>query len=54
MKERVTVAAFGGVTRVTSRLWGTGEDISLSALKELTARYLDQMDAALVRDWRTP
>ncbi|WP_420802665.1 TetR/AcrR family transcriptional regulator [Streptomyces cavernae] len=50
-RPRVAVAAFGGVMRVTGRLWGAGEDYSVAAIRELTARYLDQVGPALMENW---
>lgn len=52
-RPRVAVAAFGGVMRVTGRLWGAGEDCSLAAIRELTTTYLDQVGPALMENWRT-
>ncbi|MEU1041732.1 TetR family transcriptional regulator [Streptomyces sp. NPDC005551] len=52
-RPRVAVAVFGGVMRVTGRQWGAGEDISVEAIRELTAAYLDQLEPALARTWRT-
>ncbi|MFF6999117.1 TetR family transcriptional regulator [Streptomyces sp. NPDC008313] len=50
-RPRVAVAVFGGVMRVTGRLWGAGEDISVAAIRELTTRYLDQVGPALAERW---
>lgn len=50
-RPRVLVAAFGGVMRVTGRVWGAGEDISVDALREITESYLDQLGPALAEDW---
>jgi AcrR family transcriptional regulator len=52
-RPRVAVAVFGGVMRVTGRLWGAGEDISVGAIRELTASYLDHVGPALAEKWRT-
>ncbi|MFI9647801.1 TetR family transcriptional regulator [Streptomyces sp. NPDC052040] len=52
-RPRVAVAVFGGVMRVTERLWCTGQDISVDALRELTARHLDAVRPALAEMWRT-
>jgi AcrR family transcriptional regulator len=52
-RPRVAVAAFSGVMRVTGRLWGAGEDISVEAIRELTATYLDQLGPALTENWHT-
>ncbi|MFI6486086.1 TetR family transcriptional regulator [Streptomyces sp. NPDC050564] len=52
-RPRVAVAVFGGVMRVTGRLWGAGEDSSVEAIRELTASYLDHVGPALAEKWRT-
>ena len=52
-RPRVAVALFGGVMRVTSRMWGQGEDISVEAIRELTVSYLDHVGPALAETWRT-
>ncbi|MEU8619695.1 TetR family transcriptional regulator [Streptomyces sp. NPDC048623] len=51
-RPRIATAAFGGVMRVTGRLWGCGEDWSLESMRTLTERYLDQLGAALAPRWR--
>ncbi|MGW1544217.1 TetR family transcriptional regulator [Streptomyces sp. NPDC002309] len=51
-RPRVAVAVFGGVIRVTERLWSTGPDVSLEAMRSLTAAYLDQVGPVLAGDWR--
>ncbi|MFJ4470866.1 TetR family transcriptional regulator [Streptomyces sp. NPDC089424] len=51
-RPRVAVAVFGGVIRVTERLWSTGPDVSLEAMRTLAARYLDQVEPVLAGDWR--
>ncbi|MCH0565249.1 MULTISPECIES: TetR family transcriptional regulator [unclassified Streptomyces] len=53
-RPRLVVAVFAGVIRVTERQWSTGEDFSLEAIRELTARYLDQVGPVLAGDWRAP
>ncbi|MER6343865.1 TetR family transcriptional regulator [Streptomyces sp. NPDC001595] len=53
-RPRVAVAVFGGVIRVTERLWSTGDDFSMEALRTLTAAYLDQVGPALASDWLAP
>jgi AcrR family transcriptional regulator len=53
-RPRVAVAVFGGVIRVTERLWSAGDDFSVEALRALTATYLDQVGPALAENWRTP
>jgi AcrR family transcriptional regulator len=52
-RPRVAVAVFGGVMRVTARRWGAGEDLSVEAIRELTASHLDHLGPALAGDWRT-
>ncbi len=52
-RPRVAVAVFGGVMRLTGRLWSAGEDFSVAAMRELTASYLDQVGPALAQDWHT-
>ncbi|NJP52317.1 TetR family transcriptional regulator [Streptomyces sp. SBST2-5] len=52
-RPRILVAAFGGVLRVTERVWSAGEDLSLAAMRDLMATYLDQVGPALAGDWRT-
>ncbi|MEU5344781.1 TetR family transcriptional regulator [Streptomyces sp. NPDC020766] len=52
-RPRVAMAVFGGVMRLSSRLWSTGEDISVAAMRELTATYLDQVGPALTENWHT-
>ncbi|MEV5309297.1 MULTISPECIES: TetR family transcriptional regulator [unclassified Streptomyces] len=53
-RPRVAVAVFGGVIRVTERLWSAGDDFSMEALRALTATYLDQVGPSLAGAWRTP
>jgi hypothetical protein len=53
-RPRVAVAAFTGVMRVTNRLWGRGQDLSVAAIRELTESCLDHLGPALAEDWRTP
>ena len=52
-RPRLVVAVFGGVIRVTERMWCVGDDFSPEAMRELTASYLDQLGPALVGNWRT-
>ncbi|MEU6812220.1 TetR family transcriptional regulator [Streptomyces sp. NPDC046831] len=52
-RPRLAVAAFGGVMRVTRRQWSCGDDVSLAAIRALTAAYLDQVGPALTGNWRT-
>ncbi|MFF8843988.1 TetR/AcrR family transcriptional regulator [Streptomyces sp. NPDC015127] len=51
-RPRVAVAAFGGVIRVTGRLWGRGEDPSVESIRALTETYLDHLAPALAENWR--
>ncbi|MFI5679429.1 TetR family transcriptional regulator [Streptomyces cellulosae] len=51
-RPRLAVAVFSGVMRVTGRQWSTGEDFSVEAIRELTARYLEQVGPALTGNWR--
>lgn len=53
-RPRIAVAAFGGVMRVTARLWGQGADLSLDAIRDLTVTHLDQIGPSLAQNWRTP
>ncbi|MFI7017112.1 TetR family transcriptional regulator [Streptomyces sp. NPDC050164] len=52
-RPRIIVALFGGVIRVTERLWSAGDDLSLEGMRQLTATYLDQVGPALAGNWRT-
>ncbi|MFF7139728.1 MULTISPECIES: TetR family transcriptional regulator [Streptomyces] len=52
-RPRVAVAVFGGVIRVTERLWSAGGDISVAAIRELTASYLDALRPVLAEGWHT-
>ncbi|GAA3235870.1 TetR family transcriptional regulator [Streptomyces sp. XM83C] len=53
-RPRLVVALFAGVIRVTERQWGTAAgELDVAAIRELTARYLDQVGPALAEDWRT-
>jgi AcrR family transcriptional regulator len=52
-RPRIVVALFGGVIRVTERMWSTGDDFSLEAMRELMTRYLDEVGPALAGNWRT-
>ncbi|MFJ6697590.1 TetR family transcriptional regulator [Streptomyces sp. NPDC091272] len=54
LRPRITVAAFGGVMRLTGRMWGRRDDASLEAIREMTSRCLDQLGPALAGDWRGP
>jgi AcrR family transcriptional regulator len=51
-RPRILVALFGGVMRVTQRTWSVGEECSIEAIRELTARHLDQVGPALAGNWR--
>ncbi|MER6155670.1 TetR family transcriptional regulator [Streptomyces sp. NPDC001868] len=52
-RPRVAVAVFGGVMRVTERLWALGGDLSMEAMRELTAAHLDAVRPSLAEKWRT-
>ncbi|MGX5209524.1 TetR family transcriptional regulator [Streptomyces violaceus] len=52
-RPRIVVALFGGVIRVTERLWSAGEELSLAGMRQLTTTYLDQVGPALAGNWRT-
>ncbi|MET9082259.1 TetR family transcriptional regulator [Streptomyces sp. NPDC004237] len=52
-RPRLVVALFGAVIRVTEREWSVGDDFSVTAIRELTASYLDQVGPALTGNWRT-
>ncbi|MFB8243606.1 TetR family transcriptional regulator [Streptomyces sp. NPDC001046] len=51
-RPRIVVALFGGVIRVTERLWSAGDDLTVEGLRELTAAYLDEVGPALAGNWR--
>ncbi|MCC9704523.1 TetR family transcriptional regulator [Streptomyces sp. MNU76] len=52
-RPRVAVAVFAGVMRVTERLWALGGDLSMEAMRELTAAHLDALRPSLAEKWRT-
>ncbi|MFI6853179.1 TetR family transcriptional regulator [Streptomyces sp. NPDC050416] len=52
-RPRIIVALFGGVVRVTERLWSAGDDLTLEGMRQLTTAYLDQVGPALAGNWRT-
>ncbi|MEV6170180.1 TetR family transcriptional regulator [Streptomyces sp. NPDC051954] len=52
-RPRIIVAAFGSVIRIAERQWSEGDDFSLSAMRELASRYLEQVGPALTGNWRT-
>ncbi|MGP4013573.1 TetR family transcriptional regulator [Streptomyces sp. 4N124] len=52
-RPRLVVAVFGSVIRVTERMWSEGDDFSLTAMRELTATYLEQLGPGLMGNWRT-
>jgi AcrR family transcriptional regulator len=52
-RPRVAVAVFGAVIRVTERIWSARDDAGLTALRDLTASYLDQVEPALAGNWRS-
>ncbi|MFC5143922.1 TetR/AcrR family transcriptional regulator [Streptomyces aureoversilis] len=51
-RPHVLVAAFGGVMRVTARIWGERGEGGLEDLRLLTVAYLDQLGPALAGNWR--
>ncbi|GAA0357923.1 TetR/AcrR family transcriptional regulator [Streptomyces blastmyceticus] len=51
-RPQVLVAAFGGVMRVTGKLWGERGNAGLEELRKITTRYLDQLGPALAENWR--
>lgn len=53
LRPRVVVALFSGLMRLTERRWGAGSDMSVAAMRDLTATYLDAMGPALAGNWRT-
>jgi AcrR family transcriptional regulator len=52
-RPRVAVAVFGGVMRVTERMWALGGDLSMEAMRELTTAHLDAVRPSLAEKWRT-
>jgi AcrR family transcriptional regulator len=52
-RPRVAVALFGGVLRVTERQWSARGDLSLDAMRDLTAAHLDHIGPALAGNWRS-
>ncbi|WP_406127140.1 TetR family transcriptional regulator [Streptomyces sp. NBC_00989] len=52
-RPRLVVAVFGGVMRVVERMWIAGDDLSIEAMRELAADYLDGVGPALAGNWRT-
>ncbi|MEV7086910.1 TetR family transcriptional regulator [Streptomyces sp. NPDC093085] len=53
VRPRVAVAAFTGVVRATSRIWGRGEECTLAELGRLTVACLEQLTPRLLTDdWR--
>jgi AcrR family transcriptional regulator len=52
-RPRVAVAVFGGVMRVTERMWALGGDLSMEAMRELTTAHLDALRPSLAEKWRT-
>lgn len=51
-RPRVLVAAFSGVMRVASKVWGEGPDCSVESIRELTRSYLDHIAPAIDDNWR--
>ena len=50
-RPRLTVAAFGGVMRMTERRWMTDGDFSLEAMRDLTVSHLELLGPALAGKW---
>ncbi|GAA1353211.1 TetR family transcriptional regulator [Streptomyces beijiangensis] len=51
-RPRIAVAAYTGVMRMTGRIWGQGQDLSVDAIRELTVTYLGHIGPALAGNWR--
>ncbi|MER6524672.1 TetR family transcriptional regulator [Streptomyces sp. NPDC001508] len=51
-RPRLLVAVFGAVIRVTGRTWSVGDDISVTAIRDLTRSYLDLVGPELIGSWR--
>ncbi|WP_329127717.1 TetR family transcriptional regulator [Streptomyces sp. NBC_01465] len=51
-RPRVAVAAYTGVMRLTGRIWGQGQDVSVEAIRELTVTHLAHIGPALAGNWR--
>ncbi len=52
-RPRVAVAVFAGVIRVTERRWSACGDLSIEAIRALTASHLDAVGPVLTEKWRT-
>ncbi|MFG2426790.1 TetR family transcriptional regulator [Streptomyces sp. NPDC048590] len=52
-RPRVAVAAFSGVMRLVTGLWGRREGAGAGELRELTELHLDQLRPALSGCWRS-
>ncbi|WP_432588420.1 TetR family transcriptional regulator [Streptomyces sp. HD1123-B1] len=50
-RPRLVVAMFGGVIRVTGKLWGERDDLSTAALRDIAAHQLDYVGPALAEHW---
>ncbi|MBP5939846.1 TetR family transcriptional regulator [Streptomyces acidiscabies] len=51
-RPRLVVALFSGVVRVAERDWAGEAGMDLAAMRERTARYLDQVGPELIGGWR--
>ncbi|MGW6294046.1 TetR family transcriptional regulator [Streptomyces sp. NPDC055058] len=51
-RPRLLVAAVAGAIRVAERLWSAGDDLSVTAMRDLTTRYLDRLGPDLAGNWR--
>ncbi|GAA0459291.1 TetR family transcriptional regulator [Streptomyces sp. NPDC046215] len=52
-RPEVLVAAFGGVMRVASGIWGRHGEQGIEELRRLTTAYLDHLGPALAENWRS-
>ncbi|WP_307821870.1 TetR family transcriptional regulator [Streptomyces coffeae] len=50
-RPRLVVAMVGGVIRVTGMIWGEGDDLSTTALRDIAAHQLDHVGPALAEHW---
>lgn len=50
-RARVLVAAFGGVLRSASRLWGCGDETSVDSIRRTAEEHLGLLVPALTHDW---
>ncbi|MEV0096933.1 TetR family transcriptional regulator [Streptomyces sp. NPDC050738] len=50
-RPRIAVAAYTGVMRMTGRIWGQGQDLSVDAIRQLTVTHLGHIGPALAGNW---